>query len=99
MSSAEVWVAKNDGVDIVRSDAIVGVGRDYNGNITARLSGCEHALVTLVTGNAHVGPHTPDDFHLQLLRVITRLSDAAEPVLVRPTQDDQSGWSWQTETL
>jgi hypothetical protein len=32
-----VWVVKDDGSDIIRADVIAGVGRDYNGNITARL--------------------------------------------------------------
>jgi hypothetical protein len=39
MSAPVVWVAKDDGSDIIRSDAIVGVGRDYNGDVTARLAG------------------------------------------------------------
>ena len=30
---------KDDGSDIVRADAIAAVGRDYNGDITARLTG------------------------------------------------------------
>jgi hypothetical protein len=39
MSMPTVWVAKDDGSDIIRADAIAGIGRDYNGNITARLAG------------------------------------------------------------
>jgi hypothetical protein len=38
VSAQVVWVAKDDGSDIIRADAIAGVGRDYNGNITARAS-------------------------------------------------------------
>jgi hypothetical protein len=64
MSAAEVWVANDDGSDIVRVAAIAVVGRDHNGNFTARLSGGEQTVVTLV---AHHGPPTPDDFHLQLV--------------------------------
>ena len=33
MEASDVWVAKDDGSDIVRATAIVGVGIDYNGNI------------------------------------------------------------------
>ena len=37
MDAPDVWVAKDDGSDIVPAAAIAGVGIDYNGNITARL--------------------------------------------------------------
>ena len=47
MDAPNVWVAKQDGSDIVRAAAIVGVGIDYNGNITARLGHGEGATVTL----------------------------------------------------
>ncbi len=39
MNAQVVWVAKDDGSDIIRADTIAGVGRDYNGDITARLAG------------------------------------------------------------
>jgi hypothetical protein len=32
-----VWVAKDDSSDLTRAAAIVSVGIDYNGNITARI--------------------------------------------------------------
>jgi hypothetical protein len=48
----DIWVAKDDGTDIVRAQAIVAVGRDYNGNITARLAGHDGADVTLVAHEA-----------------------------------------------
>ena len=35
MEAPDVWVAKDDGSDVIRATAIVGVGIDYNGNITA----------------------------------------------------------------
>jgi len=38
VSAQVVWVAKDDGSDIIRADTIAGVGRDYDGNITARLA-------------------------------------------------------------
>ena len=48
MDARTVWVAKDDGSDIVRADSIAAVGRDYNGNITVRLAGGESSAVTLV---------------------------------------------------
>jgi hypothetical protein len=98
-SSPDVWVAKDDGTDIVRASAIAGVGRDYNGNITVRLYGGEPAIVTLVSEGSHDGSRTPDDFHLQLLRVVAELADAAEPAIIRPSLDERRGWSWQAQPL
>jgi hypothetical protein len=99
MSVPDVWVAKEDGSDIVRAAAIVGVGRDYNGNVTVRLSGGEQAVVTLVSDDSHGGSRTPDEFHRQLLRMIAELSDTSEPAIVRPAHDERDGWTWQTESL
>jgi hypothetical protein len=99
MAVPDVWVAKDDGSDVVRAAAIAGVGRDYNGNVTVRLSGGEQAVVTLVADNVHDGRHTPEDFHLQLLRVITQLSDTSEPAIVRPVHREPQGWTWQTGPL
>ena len=67
----DVWVAKDDGTDIVLARAIVAVGRDYNGNITARLEWGDGAEVTLVAHDSHEGPRTPDDFHRQLVRIVS----------------------------
>ena len=36
VSAQDVWVAKDDGSDNTRPDTNAGVGRDYNGNNTAR---------------------------------------------------------------
>jgi hypothetical protein len=99
MAAADVWVAKDDGSDIVRAAAITGVGRDYNGNITARLSGGDGAAMTLVQAGTHDRAHTPDNFHLQLLAVVAQLSDAAQPAVVRPVHDDAHGWRWVAERL
>jgi hypothetical protein len=99
MAVPDVWVAKEDGSDIVRAAAIAGVGRDYNGNVTVRLSGGEQAVVTLVSDDSHGGSRTPDDFHRQLLRMIAELSDTSEPAMVRPARDERDGWRWQTESL
>jgi hypothetical protein len=99
MAAPDVWVAKDDGSDIVRATAIAGVGRDYNGNVTVRLTGGSQAVVTLVADAGHDGPHTPQDFHLQLLRVITELSDTAEAAIVRPVHEEPHGWIWRTGPL
>ena len=66
MSARDVWVSKDDSSDIVRAESIAGVGRDYNGNVTARLAGGEGAAVTLADPGAHDGSPTPRDFHRQL---------------------------------
>jgi len=95
----DVWVAKDDGSDIVRAGAIVAVGRDYNGNVTARLASGEGSDVTLVAHETHEGPGTPDDFHRQLIRIVAQLSDAADAVVVRPAYDEPHGWRWVTDPL
>ena len=99
MTAPKVWVAKDDGSDLVRAEAIVAVGRDYTGTVTVRLNGGgEGSAVTLVAVASHEGKHTPDDFHRQLVRVVAQLSDAAQAAVVRPVWDDQ-GWRWATEPL
>lgn len=97
MAAPNVWVAKGDGSDIIRATAIAGVGRDYNGNVTVRLSGGEQAAVTLVADDGR--DDTPADFHLQLLRIIAGQSDTAEAVIVRPAQDESHRWTWLAEPL
>jgi hypothetical protein len=99
MTASDVWIAKDDGSDIIRAAAVASVGRDYNGNITARLFGCDQAVVTLVLDHGHNHGRTPDDFHRQLLKVISELSDAAEAAIARPVHDPERGWRWTTERL
>ncbi len=99
MSAPDVWVVKDDGGDIVRATAIAAVGRDYNGNITVRLLGGDQALITIVVGHSPDHSHTPEDFHRQLVKVISGLSDTAEPAVVRPSHDPERGWQWQVERL
>jgi hypothetical protein len=99
MEAPDVWVAKDDGSDIVRATSIVGVGIDYNGNITARLGHGEGATVTLADSGSQHGAHPAQDFHRQLIRIIAQLSDASGAFLVRPVHDEVRGWRWLTEPL
>jgi hypothetical protein len=99
MNTPDVWVSKDDGSDIVRASAIVGVGIDYNGNITARLGHGEGATITLADQGRQNGEHPPADFHRQLMRIIAQLSDASGAFLVRPVRDEARGWEWATEPL
>jgi len=99
MVAPDVWVARDDGSDIIRATSIAGVSRDYNGNVTVRMSGGEQAAVTLITGHGHDAPATPEDFHLRLLRLIAELSDTAEPAIIRPARNDTHGWEWVAGTL
>ena len=57
---SDVWVAKDDGSDIVRATAVVGVGIDYDGNITVRLGHGDGATVTLAKAGrpARIRPRT-----------------------------------------
>ena len=56
MAAAEVWVAKDDGSELVRAETIVAVGRDYTGTVTIRLSGAEGSAMALVTIEASALP-------------------------------------------
>jgi hypothetical protein len=98
MAAPEVWVAKDDGSELVRAEAIAAVSRDYNGTVTVRMSGAEGSAVALVTVASHEGKHTPDDFHRQLIRVVAQLADAAQATVVSPVWADH-GWHWATEPL
>jgi len=99
MSASDVWVAKDDGSDIIRAASIVAVGRDYNGNVTVRLAGGEQSAVTLVAIAPHEGQHTPADFHHQLIRIVAELSDASGSAMVHPLYDERDGWRWVTAPL
>ena len=95
----DVWVAKDDGSEIIRAREIVGVSLDYDGNVTVRLAGDAAALVTLARGRAHQDERRPADFHRELLQVITELSDSSGAHLVRPVHDGSRGWVWVSERL
>ena len=98
MAAPEVWIAKDDGSDLVRAEAIAAVGRDYNGAVTIRLSDGEGSTVTLVAVALHEGKHIPKDFHRQLVRVVAQLADAAQATVVSPVWDNHA-WRWATEPL
>jgi hypothetical protein len=98
MAVVDVWVAKDDGSEIIRAREIVAVSLDYDGNVTARLAG-DAALVTLVRGRAHQDERRPADFHRELLQVVAELHDSSGAHLVRPVHDDSRGWVWISEQL
>ena len=95
----DVWVAKDDGTDIIRAQDIAAVSLDYSGNVTARLAGGDAALVTLVAHRTHDDEHRPEQFHRELIRVLAELSDASGAHLVRPVRHEAGGWEWVSEQL
>jgi hypothetical protein len=92
----EIWIAGNDGHDMVRADAIVRLRLDATGRLTAQLRDEAKVTVTLLDGSA--SGHPPDDFHRRLLQIITELADSSGARLIRPEHDDK-GWHWRTEPL
>jgi hypothetical protein len=95
----DVWVANDEGTEIIRARDIVGASLDYDGNVTVRLTGGDGAVVTIAGHRTHHEEHRPDDFHRQLIRVIAELSDAAGAFLVRSVHDETRGWQWVTGPL
>ena len=99
MEVTDVWVANDEGTEIVRARDIVGASLDYDGNVTVRLTGADGAVVTIAGHRTHQEEHRPDDFHRQLVRVIAELSDAAGAFLVRAVHHETRGWQWISEPL
>ncbi len=97
MAVVDVWVAKDDGTEIIRAREIAAVSLGCDGDVTARLAG-DAALVTLVR-RAHQDERRPGDFHRELLQVVAQLSDSSGAHLVRPVHDDSRGWVWVSERL
>ena len=95
----DVWIANDEGTELIRARDIAVATLDYNGNVTVRLAGANGVVVTLVAHRAHHEEHRPGDLHRQLVRVITELSDAAGAFLVRAVHDETRGWQWVTEPL
>ena len=99
MDVTDVWVANDEGNEIIRARDIAGASLDYDGNVTVRLIGADSGVVTLAKHRSHDEEHKPDDFHRQLIRVIAQLSDAAGAFLVRPAHHETRGWQWVSEPL
>lgn len=99
MAVTEVWVANDEGTEIVRARDIVGASLDYDGNVRVRLTGADGAVVTIAGPKTHHQEHRSDDFHRELVRVVAELSDAAGAFLVRAVHHETRGWQWVSEPL
>ncbi|MGE5287820.1 MAG: hypothetical protein ACM3ML_11560 [Micromonosporaceae bacterium] len=99
MNAKDVWIANDEGSEIVRARDIASATLDYDGNVTVRLAGGDGAVVTVAGQRAHRDEHRPGDFHRQLIRVVAELSDAAGAFLVRAAHDETRGWHWVSEQL
>jgi hypothetical protein len=99
MDMTGVWVANDEGTELVRARDITGASLDYDGNVTVRLAGADGAVVTIAGHRTRHEEHRPDDFHRRLIRVIAELSDAAGAFLVRAVHDETRGWQWASEPL
>ena len=104
MDVTDVWVANDEGTEIIRARDIAGVSLDYDGNVTVdtltmAVTGGDGAVVTIAGHRTHHEEHRPDDFHRQLARVVADLSDAAGTFLVRAVHHETRGWQWVSEPL
>src|SRR5579875_1641124 len=99
MDAPDVWVASEDGKEIVRVRDISAFGVDCDGNVTVRLAGHDGTVITLVGRRTHRDEHKPGDLHRQLLRVAAQLSESSEASIVRPTHEEARGWVWVSEPL
>ena len=90
MDVTDVWVANDEGTEIVRARDIAGVSLDYDGNVTVRLTGGDGTVVTIAGHRTHHEEHRPDNFHRQLVRVVAELSDAGA-FLVRAVHEETRG--------
>ncbi len=99
MDVTDVWVANDEGTEIVRARDIAAARLDYDGNVTVWLTGGDGATVTIAGHRTHHEEHRPDDFHRQLVRVVAELSDAAGSFLVRAAYHETRGWQWVSEPL
>lgn len=99
MDAPDVWVANDDGTEVIRAREIAAVVLDYDGNVTARLAGHDTTVVTLVAHRTHKDERRPGDLHRELLRVLAQLSDSSGAHIVRPVHDQTRGWQWVSEPL
>jgi len=95
----DIWIANDEGTELVRARDIAVASLDYDGNVTVRLAAADSPVVTLVAHRAHHEERRPGDLHRQLIRVLAELSDAAGAFLVRAVHDKTGGWQWVTEPL
>jgi hypothetical protein len=95
----DVWIANEEGTELVRARDIAVATLDYDGNVTVWLADADGAVVTLVAHRAHLEEDRPGDLHRQLIRLLAELSDAAGAFLVRAVHDETRGWQWVTEPL
>ena len=47
MDATDVWVANDEGTEIIRARDIAGASLDYDGNVTVRMAGGDGAVVTI----------------------------------------------------
>ena len=99
MAVTDVWVANDEGTEIVRARDIASASLDCDGNVAVRLTGGDGAVMTIAGHGTHHEGRRPDDFHRQLVRVIAELSDAAGAFLVRAVHHETRGWQWVSEPL
>jgi hypothetical protein len=99
MDAPDLWVASDDGTEIIRAREIAAVGLDYNGNVTARLAGHNSTVVTLVAHRTHLDEEKPGDLHRRLLRAVAQIGDSSGAHIVRPVHDQSHGWEWIIESL
>jgi hypothetical protein len=99
MIAKDVWVANDEGSEIVRARDITSAVLDYDGNVTVRLSGGDGTVVTIAGHRTQRDDRRPSDFHRQLIRLVAELSDAAGAFLVRAVHDEAQGWHWVSEQL
>jgi len=99
MEAPDLWVANDEGTEIIRAREIAAVSLDYKGNVTARLAGHSSTVVTLVAHRTHLEENKPGDLHRQLVRAMAQMSDSSGAHIVRPVHDESHGWRWVSEPL
>jgi hypothetical protein len=50
---ADVWIANDEGTELIRARDIAGASLDYDGNVTVRLAGGDGGVVTVAGHRAH----------------------------------------------